>query len=123
MGTTKMRAACFCLFLGTVALTWSAKVEFPQTTSFSLALRVDKSDWLQAQKEWKAVLDFVREKKMTSNTVMLVRTASEKIDKTLTEFAKIKAEKEAHAAREKALGQRSRPIAIGRHKRKRKQAS
>lgn len=85
-----------------VGLGYAAKVEFPQTTSFSLALRVGQADWLTAEKEWADVLTFAREKKMTANTIMLLRTASEKITNTLKEFNQIKADKEAFAAKEKA---------------------
>jgi len=44
---------------------------------------------------------FAREKKMSANTIMLLRTASEKISNTLVEFNKIKAEKEKFAEQEK----------------------
>jgi len=94
--------ASLLAFAVIVALGHAAKVDFPQTTSFSLALRVDKTDWLKAEKEWQAVLKFARDQKMTANTIMMLRTASDKITNTLKEFNKIKAEKEAFAAKEKA---------------------
>jgi len=72
--------------------------EFPQTMTFSMALRIDKTDWLAAKKEMAELLKFAREKKMTQNTIMFVRTASDKITSTLTEFNKIKKERAAMAA-------------------------
>jgi len=90
----------------------AAKVEFPQTTSFSLALRVEKTQWPEAQSDWQKLLKFAKENKMNANTIMLVRTASEKIDKTLIEFEKIKKDREAFEKKEKEKAAGPAPPAI-----------
>jgi len=96
-----------CLLL--LAVAFAAKVEFPQTTSFSLALRVEKTEWLESKKDWEELLRYAREKKMNANTVMFVRTASDKIQKTLDEFEKIKKDKEAEKAKAEAAKASSGP--------------
>jgi len=73
-----------------------------QTTTYSMAFRVDKDEGFErAKKEADELLAFAKEKKMSSNMIMFLRTASKKVADTLEEFAKRQAE-EAKAAAEKA---------------------
>jgi hypothetical protein len=71
-----------------------------------MALRVEKKEWLESKSDWEKLLKYARDSKMNANTIMFVRTASDKITNTLTEFEKIKKEKaaEKEKAQQKAAG-------------------
>ncbi|KAJ1478740.1 hypothetical protein T484DRAFT_1816723 [Baffinella frigidus] len=90
-----------------------------QDTTFSMSFRVQKDEFDRALVETRSVqkdefdralvetrelLKFAEEKGMAKNTIMFIRTAGDKVEGTLKEFAKLKEEEETAEARKAKAG-------------------
>jgi len=75
-----------------------------QDTTFSMSFRVQKDEFDRALVETRELLKFAEEKGMAKNTIMFIRTAGDKVEGTLKEFAKLKEEEETAEARKAKAG-------------------
>lgn len=89
------------LVVGLSMLSLVAGLDIVKTMTFSLTLRVNKDEWEATHAETAKLLAFARENKMGTNTMQLVRTAADKVDKVYKDIQKAIDEEKVELAKKK----------------------